>query len=189
MSTITRFLFLVWPFAEILVFALVGYQIGWGWTILLLLAAGVAGVLLLRLSNRATIMSIQSAMVKGRLPENALFDSAFLTIAAFLLILPGFISDMIAIAILIGPLRRMMGLWLSRGASTIEPGFQGRGNPFEHSGGGDIIEGEWKIVEDDEGDGKNVGEGHGSSGPGCEKPASMIAKNPLSPGENDERER
>ena len=186
MSTITRFLFLAWPFAEIVVFVLVGDQIGWGWTFLLLLAAVVAGVLLLRFSNQATIMSIQNAMVKGRLPENALFDSAFLTIAAFLLILPGFISDLIAIALLIGPLRRMMGVFLTFKTPMAEPGFQGRANPFEHPKDGDIIEGEWKNVTDDEDKAKDDQK---SSGPDCEITTSMIAKDPLSPGENDERQR
>lgn len=104
------------PLAEIVVFALVAAWIGFVWAALTLIATSLAGAAMLRLSGGAHIARIR--VVLGEERAAALkADSAgtMYLIAAILLLIPGFITDAIAVLLLIPPLRRLAGaLLLSR---------------------------------------------------------------------------
>ncbi len=88
-------------FAEIAAFVLVGQAIGVLGTLALTLLAMVAGALLLRWTGVATLLRIRAEVAAGRAPTRALVDGAIGAIAALLLMLPGFITDLIALLLLI----------------------------------------------------------------------------------------
>ncbi|TBU96246.1 membrane protein FxsA [Stutzerimonas kirkiae] len=101
-------LFLLFPLAELAVLIKVGSSIGVLATILLLILSGMAGVLVMRLAGFATAWRMRERMARGELPEKEMLQGALLAVAGGLLILPGFISDLIALLILLPFTRRML---------------------------------------------------------------------------------
>ena len=98
---------LVLPVAEIATFVVVGLLIGFGWAMLLLLAGSVAGLVVLRQAGRGRLARFRRAVTQtgaASLKDNA---AGFLDIAAgLLLLLPGFLTGVAGLALLIGPVRR-----------------------------------------------------------------------------------
>jgi len=100
------------PLAEIAAFIQVGQWLGLGPTLALVLLAGVAGILLIRHQSLATLGAVRAALARNQVPAAELADAACVLIAGFLLILPGFISDIVAILLLVRPLRRAIFRWI-----------------------------------------------------------------------------
>src|SRR5690242_20205405 len=94
------------PLAEIATFIQVGQWLGLGPTLALVLLAGLAGILLIRHQSLATLGAVRAALARNQVPTAELADAACVLIAGFLLILPGFISDIVALLLLVRPLRR-----------------------------------------------------------------------------------
>jgi UPF0716 protein FxsA len=107
------FLLLVFVLAEIAVFILVGEMIGVAATLALTLLGMVAGTALVRRQGLATLFRIRADLEAGRPPARSLAEGAVLAAAALLLILPGFISDAVAILLFMpwvrGALWRKLG--------------------------------------------------------------------------------
>jgi len=103
-------------------------------TVIWLILAVVLGINLLRIQGPASMMRATEDMRRGGQPGQALVDGLFNSFAAILLIVPGFLSDLLALLILIVPLRRLL---LQRFMARIvtqaqfQQGF-GRSNPFRH---------------------------------------------------------
>jgi len=97
------------PLAEIITFVLVAAWIGFGWAALALIATSVAGATMLRLSGGAHIARIRVVLGEERVAALQA-DSAgtMYLIAAILLLIPGFITDAVAVVLLIAPLRRIL---------------------------------------------------------------------------------
>ncbi|QLF94915.1 membrane protein FxsA [Pseudomonas sp. ABC1] len=146
-------LFLLFPLAELAVLIKVGSSIGVLATILLLILAGMVGVLVLRLAGFATAWRVRERMARGELPEKEMLQGVLLAVAGGLLILPGFISDLIALLILLPFTRRLL---LNAFQRRVEAQAQ-RQRAFaddlrqsrdagQASGGHkpDVIEGEWE---------------------------------------------
>jgi UPF0716 protein FxsA len=104
--------FLLLPILEIVGFIQVGDWIGAGPTIGLLLLSAVIGVLLIRHRGLASLSRVQGAALQGDGALNGLLDGVCVVFAGILLIIPGFLSDLLALVLLIPPLRRGMGRWL-----------------------------------------------------------------------------
>ena len=96
-----------WPIFEIAVFIQVGGWIGLGPTILLVLGAGALGLWLLRSEGLSLLMRAQTQMRDGIVPVHEAFDALCLVAAGLLLLLPGFISDILAL-ILFLPITRSL---------------------------------------------------------------------------------
>ncbi|CAO3415352.1 FxsA family protein [Azospirillum doebereinerae] len=137
-------LILILPILEIVGFIQVGDWIGAGPTIGLLILSAVVGVFLVRHRGLASLTRAQTATARGEAPIGAVLDGFCEVIAGILLIVPGFLSDLVALALLIRPLRRGMGRWLlarmaGKGAFQMfgTPGFgSGFGRPGTGSGAG-----------------------------------------------------
>ena len=93
------------PLIEIYLFIKIGSQIGAFNTVLLILTTAVVGVAYARYEGFNTLKSGIGQLVKNQMPIYELMSGATLAIAAFLLILPGFATDMIGILLII-PLTR-----------------------------------------------------------------------------------
>lgn len=93
------------PVIEIALFIQIGGAIGVWPTILLVLLAAFAGVALVRLHGTRTLGSVQAAMRRGEDPGEQIFGAALLLVAAGLFITPGFLTDAMALALLVPPVR------------------------------------------------------------------------------------
>jgi UPF0716 protein FxsA len=93
------------PLAEIATFIQVGQWLGLGPTLALVLLAGLAGIVVIRHQSLATLGAVRAALARNQMPAAELADAAAVLIAGLLLILPGFISDVAAILLLVRPLR------------------------------------------------------------------------------------
>ena len=89
------------PLIEIYLFIKIGSQIGAFNTVLLILATAIAGVSYARYEGFNTIKSGLNQLVKNKIPIYEIFSGATLAFAAFLLILPGFATDLIGILFII----------------------------------------------------------------------------------------
>src|SRR5258708_22736973 len=115
MVAIFRSLLILWPLAEILLLVLGADQIGVGWTLLALAGAAVAGMLIIRVLGAASLTELRRALERREPPAGALFRGACVLLAGLLLILPGFLSDIMALLLLMPPLRAvMLGLFWRR---------------------------------------------------------------------------
>ena len=95
------------PLIEIYLFIKIGSQIGAFNTISLILITALLGVWYARYEGFNTLRSGLSQMMKNELPLYEIISGAALAIAAFLLILPGFATDIVGL-ILIFPLTRKL---------------------------------------------------------------------------------
>ena len=103
------------PAAEIGAFLLLAVLIGWLWTIVLFLGTSVAGVILLRWSGRSDFDRVRAALAKEGLRAVHLETPGFAAIVGgILLVFPGFITDLLGLALLTPPLRRWAGAVLAK---------------------------------------------------------------------------
>ena len=93
------------PIIEIYLFIKIGSQIGALNTILLILITAVTGVFYARYEGLNTLRSGFSQLVKNEVPAYEIISGAVLAFAAFLLILPGFATDILGF-LFIFPLTR-----------------------------------------------------------------------------------
>jgi UPF0716 protein FxsA len=99
----------LWLFSEIFVFGLVADAIGVSGAILATLLTSLLGVALLRRLGRTARDELKAVLKDGasvRLAPGALESGVLAAFGAVLLILPGFLSDCIGLALLVPALRR-----------------------------------------------------------------------------------
>lgn len=135
-------IFILLPFAEIAIFFQVAARVGFWIALLLLFLGALVGGALMRYQGFQTALSMRQSLRQGRAPVGDLFDGFFLMIAGFLFILPGFVSDVLALALLFPGVRKGLGRTV-KGYAFWSGGAQEarRGGGF---GSGDIIEGEYE---------------------------------------------
>jgi UPF0716 protein FxsA len=109
-------LFIALPVAELYVIIEVGSLIGTVPTIALLLADSVLGAVLVRRQGRAAWRRLADAISQGRPPAREVIDGAFVMLGGALLIVPGFITDVIGLALLVPPSRALARRLVAGGA-------------------------------------------------------------------------
>jgi UPF0716 protein FxsA len=98
-------LFLVVPVAELYVIYQVGDAIGVLWTFLLLAADSLLGSLLLKSQGRAVWRRFNDNLAQGRVPHREVIDGVLVIFGGAFLITPGFLTDVVGLALLIPPTR------------------------------------------------------------------------------------
>jgi UPF0716 protein FxsA len=113
MPGLLRLLPVALPAAEIVILIVVADQIGIGWTLLALAASALAGILVIRVLGAASLSQLGDTLARHEPPAGPLFRGACVLIAGMLLILPGFLSDVVALLLLIPPTRNALtgALW------------------------------------------------------------------------------
>jgi len=125
-------LFLLYPLAEIALFILVGRAIGVLPTLGLVVASSVIGMTMLREAGLATAIRLERARDA---PARILAEGGTRMLAGLLLLIPGFLTDLVAAAILIPGVRRAV-------AARFVPGSaQGRTRQ-------PVIEGEFRRLDE-----------------------------------------
>lgn len=146
-------LFIILPIAELMLLFKVGQTIGVIPTIALVLLTAAAGVRILKHQSRSTLQRAQQRMDSGELPGTEILEGFLISIGGALLLTPGFITDLFAIALLLPFTRRPLVQYLFKSGRTQAFGsFQG-GFTFTRFGGGwppqggqsrkDVFEGEF----------------------------------------------
>ena len=96
------------PLIEIYLFIKIGSQIGAFNTVLLILTTAVIGVAYVRYEGFNTLKSGIRQLIKNELPVYEILSGATLAFAAFLLILPGFATDLMGILLVIPFTRKIL---------------------------------------------------------------------------------
>ena len=107
-------LLIAWPVAELFVAITVAEAIGVLLTVVLLIASWPLGVWLLRAEGRAAWGRLSAATAAGRPPAREVLDSALIVVGGALLIVPGFITDIVGLLLLLPPTRSLARLGIVR---------------------------------------------------------------------------
>ena len=107
-------LFIVVPIAELAVIIQVGQEIGVLPTVAILIADSVLGSLLVRSQGRLAWRRLNEAIRAGRPPAREVLDGALILFGGALLLTPGFITDLLGIALLLPPTRAVVRRVLAR---------------------------------------------------------------------------
>ncbi len=113
LSLIPVLIFLM-PLAEIAGFVVVGKAIGLWATLALVILSAVLGATLLRIQGTGILRRISEESSNGGIPGRDLVHGAMVVIAAFLLLLPGFLSDILGLLLFIPGVRDLAWKYLSR---------------------------------------------------------------------------
>lgn len=138
-------LLLAAPLVELWFIIRVGSELGAIMTILLLVSAGMAGMALLRQQSINTLLRVDQRLQTGELPATEILEGFALTLAAVLLLIPGFITDFLALPLLLPPVRH----WLAK--RFLRSGYYTqhyRAQTYSSSSNSDIIDGEWRREDD-----------------------------------------
>lgn len=111
---ISGLILLLWPLVEIAGFVVVGREVGVLSTIALTIGMGILGAALLRFQGFGALARIQSEMKAGRIPGREVAHGVMILVAGFLLLVPGFVSDIVGLALFIPPIRDVAWRFLSR---------------------------------------------------------------------------
>ncbi|TQS46721.1 FxsA family protein [Cryptosporangium phraense] len=112
---------IVFAVAEIAVLVQIGQAIGLGWTLLLMLASAVLGSWLLRREGGRAFRALREAAREGRTPAKETAEGAVVLAGSLLMILPGFLSDVVGILLLLPPVRTLAGRLVLRSAARRLP--------------------------------------------------------------------
>ena len=96
------------PILEILVMIKIGQQVGAINTILLIFITAIVGVYYAKIEGLNTLRSGFINIYQNKLPVYELISGASITVGAFLLIIPGFISDAVGFLLLIPFTRKLL---------------------------------------------------------------------------------
>ncbi|WP_273753874.1 MULTISPECIES: FxsA family protein [unclassified Bartonella] len=113
---------------EIAGFIFVGQAIGILATLSLVVLTTIIGVILLRIQGLSLLKNIQSELIQGRTLENNIIHDACIMFSAILLILPGFVTDLLGILLLIKPIRSFAWHFFSSLKNTLNSNMKRKNN-------------------------------------------------------------
>ncbi|HVP11717.1 MAG TPA: FxsA family protein [Phycisphaerae bacterium] len=107
-------IFVLLAFVDLMLLIQIGQVLGLWATLALVMLTGMLGTALARRQGLQTLAHINTELAAGRAPTAALADGAVILLAAVLLITPGFLTDVLGLAMLVPPLRRLFRDLLAR---------------------------------------------------------------------------
>jgi UPF0716 protein FxsA len=103
------------PVAELAVYLVVAAQIGFLWAFALQLVCSAAGVMVLRQAGRVRFARWKAGVAAGGIAGvNANAGSGAVVLGGILLVIPGFITDLVGVCLLVPPLRHGLGALIRR---------------------------------------------------------------------------
>ena len=106
--------FTIVPLAELYILIKIGSHIGGFNTLLLVLMNTVLGALLARLQGLRTLRQIQLSLSQGQIPAEELIDGVLILFGGILLVIPGVLTDLFALVLLLPVTRTYFKRWLRR---------------------------------------------------------------------------
>ncbi len=107
-AVILFLLFILLPIVEIAVLIQVGQVIGAWNTIALLILVGVAGAWLAKREGLAVYRRFRQQVESGVVPGREIADGFMILLAGALLLTPGFVTDVLALLLLLPPVRAVI---------------------------------------------------------------------------------
>jgi UPF0716 protein FxsA len=142
------------PLAEVIVFIAVAVKIGFLAALALTILTSFAGMAVIRSAGRGEVQRVRTALGDRVVSRVVLDGRGFLTVVAgFLLLLPGFITDILGALLLIGPTRSLIHAELRRAVGRAEAQAQARGAAVV-----DLAPDQWRHVPDERIGDKSSGE-------------------------------
>lgn len=127
-------LLILWPIAEIYVAILVAEAIGVLPMVLLLIAGWPLGLWALRSQGRVAWRRLGDAVAAGRAPGREVLNGALVVLGGMLMLVPGFITDVLGAVLLLPPTRAGARVLLARNLQSRvvvrATGFGGR-HPYD----------------------------------------------------------
>jgi UPF0716 protein FxsA len=108
----------LWAVAEIAVFVLVAAWIGVGWTLLAALATTVLGWTLMAREGGRALAELRERALAHRPPGRAAGDAGLVAVGGALMVLPGFLGDVVGLLCLLPPTRPLVRAAVGRGLAA-----------------------------------------------------------------------
>jgi UPF0716 protein FxsA len=102
------------PLLELFILIEIGSRIGALNTVALLVLTAVLGLALLRLEGLRTVRQIQMTLTQGDIPAEELLDGVLIFTGGILLFIPGVLTDVFGLVLLIPYTRMHFKRWLRR---------------------------------------------------------------------------
>jgi UPF0716 protein FxsA len=129
------------PLAEIVVFVLVAIWVGFLWALLAVAATSFIGATMLRVGGGEHVERMKTVMGPQRVTAlQSDSTGTMYLLAGILLLIPGFITDIVGLLLLIAPLRRLLGALLLKAFVA--------GETRQRDGVVDLDPEEWRQVPD-----------------------------------------
>lgn len=107
-------LFIVLPAAEIYVLLKIGQKIGGINTVAIIILTGAAGAIAARMEGLRVLMGFQNDLQNGIMPADGIMDGIMVLAGGILLIIPGFITDIFGLILIVPFTRRLLKYLLKR---------------------------------------------------------------------------
>ncbi len=107
-------LFTLLPLLELFILVKIGGQIGFLPTLLGVIVVGAIGASLARREGFRVLREWQSALAQGRMPDEGVLGGMLVLVGGVLLIAPGVLSDVVGLALLFPPTRKLVAGVLGR---------------------------------------------------------------------------
>jgi UPF0716 protein FxsA len=154
---IILFLIVFLPLLEIAGFIIIGGKIGIGLSLLWVIASTLTGFYFLATMGAPTLQKAKKSVAADIYPFEEMFEGLCILLGALLLIFPGFISDVLALPLLIAPIRRAIFKFLKVQHEGVLNNLSKNTQGFtywyyeERKGGGNsqTIEGNFKRIDED----------------------------------------
>ena len=147
-----RLVFFGYPLLEIIAAWAVAQLLGWGWTLLLLIAGIPIGVYVMRRAGSAAFTSVRQAANSGGLPPGEAGSHSLTFIAGLLITIPGFCTELLGLVLLVPPIKERLRRRVAR--RIVASGFPSAATFPESTaaqpnfGDGDVVIGE--VIEDED---------------------------------------
>lgn len=145
MRFLTLLILLAFPFAEIFLLIQWGDEYG-GWLLLYLVVIGYLGLQLIRGEKLLISAKMMQSLSAGGNPIKTIIGSARNMVAGVLLIIPGIITDIIAVILLLIPMSKPS---LGTNSQNHTTNHQYQQSTHKNTANDDVIEGEYTKIDED----------------------------------------
>lgn len=136
MALVISALIVVWPLLEIASLVWLADRVGLFAALVLVVAGFLLGLLVLKRTGLHAVRDLRATVGRGHEPGHSLIDAACFTAAGLMFIVPGPLSDLIALALMLPATRNFLLRWAARH-------FEGK---FRHQV--NVIEGTFEVIND-----------------------------------------
>ena len=105
-------IFVILPVIEIATFIQFGSVLGTFNTILLIFVTAIIGIYLVRLQGLSTILNINNDIQSGKAPIEHIIGGLIIAISGLLLLVPGFVTDLLGFIGLIPHIRKLISQFI-----------------------------------------------------------------------------
>jgi len=140
-----RFLLLLvlLPLIEVAAFAQIGAKVGAMNAVLMTLATAFLGMFLIKTQGFRTLSLVREQIAQGQMPAQTVISGLLVFVCGALLLIPGFITDMLGLFILLPFVRNSLADMILSKVIVVQPGANA-GNPRKSADGGNVIEGQYR---------------------------------------------